>query len=491
MMSASSALQIDHLCKQFDGAAVVKDACFSLEAGEALCIYGKNASAKTVLIRMLSGELRPDSGRILLGGRERRLNSVSRARKLGIFTIFENHNLIPNISAAEYLFLGNYKICSNMLGMIHSRSVKERAASVFAQFRAPFGADTLAASLDYADAQLLLIMRAYVQGASIVLIDNCFSSHSDTQLHALLHSLALLKSAGCAILFSTPVMSAYVADIADSVISMSSGCLSAKIPASAFDAASSESEQKLAYPHIHKPSAEIAYSVSNLCLGDRLIDVSFPIHKGEMVGILGSASSGVRQLLDIFCGNQRPDIGSIRCGSHSLPYIHPKATKKHGIAVIMNASSSFGLVPQMDISSNITLPNMSKFSRFLLVKGKKMQAHGDNVVDRLAIHVSESAKKARYLSAGNQQKVAFGRFISNDSRLFIMDDPACSLDSTGKTHIYNLMDTLCRDNRSVLLFTSDIDEAIGLCDRILILRDGKIVCETFGKNASPQLLDLL
>lgn len=489
-MCASPALQAHHLYKQFDGAAVVKDACFTVDAGEILCIHGKNASAKTVLIRMLSGELRPDRGHIILGGKERRIASTSRARKLGIFTIFENHTMIPRMTAAEYLFLGNYRACSNIPGILRGRSMNENAASVLALFHAPFQADTPASSLDYADAQLLLLLRAYVQNASIVLIDNCFSSHSEGQRSTLLHALRLLKAAGSAVLFTTPVASSYIKEIADSVISMKSGRLSPKIPVSEFDAGLADKGQNTSYPHLHKPSANVAYSVQNLCAGNSLIDVSFHVYQGETVGILGSAGSGVRQLFDILCGNRRPDIGLIRCGDNTLHYMTPKAAKKNGLAVIMNASASFGLIPQMDVASNIVLPNMGRFSRFFTINRKKIRQHSKNVADSLAVNLS-GGKKTRHLSAGNQQKVAFGRFISKDSRIFIMDDPACSLDSVGKTHIYNLMDALCRDGKSLILFTSDIDEAIGMCDRILVLRDGKIVCETFGSHAEAHLADLL
>ena len=491
MMSASPALKAEHLSKSFDGTVVVSEASLSLEPGEVLCIYGKNASAKTVLIRMLSGELRPDGGRLFVAGRERRLSGISHGRRLGIYAIFENHTLIPGMTAQELMFLGSYQRCASLPGMVRSRSMGEQAAAALRLFDAPFDIDTPAASLDYADAQLLLLIRAYVQQASVVLVDNGFSSHSEAQLKTLQRALGLLKAAGCAVAFTTSVVDSAMTASADFLVCMKSGRLSEKMPAAQFDAAAlADSGQAAVYPHIHKPTRQAAYSFRNLCYQDALIDVSFDVHRGEIVGILGSAGSGARQLLDLLCGNERPEVGQICCGDSALPYMSPKAARRHGVAVIMNAASAFGLIPQLDIPTNIALPSMGRFTRLLALNGRKIRAHSQNVVQRLSI-ASNSSGRVSHLSAGNQQKVAFGRFISSNAQLFIMDDPTCFLDSVGKTHIYNLMDTLCREGKSILLFTSDVDEALGMCDRILVLQQGKIVCETLGKNTPDQLMALL
>ncbi len=476
-------LRIESITKKFDRDTVLDGASFSLARKEILCIFGKNASAKSTLVRILSGELAPDGGSIYIDGVKRRISNPRNASRLGIFTIFEDHKLSAQLSLPENIFFGSFCSPGNhtSFGVVRNKNLTDAAASVIQKFSLPFLADAPVSSLSPAEARLVLLLRAYVHKARVIIIDSCFSSLDDAEAELLCRVLRQLRDCGASILLTTQ-MERHMENVADSVMIMDKGLLSAKTTIAQFNMTDfSGRAGAFAYPKLHKPQPSIAYSFRNLCYKNRLIDVSFDVYHGEIIGFLGSHDSGKNELIRALTGDCSAEIGLFYRHGCEFRNTSPKSAKKNGISAIMNDSLSFGLIPHMDIPINIALPDLDKFSCGRIVDDKRIRSHASNIVDRLAIEHPRGTRHVRHLSAGNKQKISFGRSISSATDLYVLDDPTASVDSVGKVHIYNIMDALSRGGKSLLLFTSDIDEALGMCDRIFVLRHGKIVCEFEGR----------
>lgn len=476
-------LRIENITKKFDRDTVLNGASFSLAQKEILCILGKNASAKSTLVRILSGALTPDGGNIYIDGVKRRISNIWKASRFGIFTIFEDHKLFEQLSLPENIFFGSYHSPGNhtSLGVVRNKNLLDAAASIIEQFSLPFSADTPVSSLSPAEARLVLLLRAYVHKSRVIIIDSCFSSLDDGEAELLCRVLLQLRDCGASILLTTQ-MERHMERVADSVTIMDKGHLSAKTPISQFQMSDfTGTSGTFAYPKLHRPQPSVAYSFRNLCYADQLIDVSFDVYHGEIIGFLGAHDSGKNELIRVLTGDCPADIGLFYRQGREFRNTSPKNAKRNGISAILNDSNSFGLIPYMDIPMNIALPDLDKFSHGKIVDGRKIRTHASHIVERLAIEHPRNTRHVRHLSAGNKQKISFGRSISSATDLYVLDDLTASVDSIGKVHIYNIMDALSRDGKSLLLFTSDIDEALGMCDRIFVLKHGKIVCE-FGNG---------
>lgn len=492
---ANTALEISHVSKYYDGIPVLDDVSFALEQKEILVVIGQNASAKSTLIKILSGLVRPDGGEVLINGKPVVVKSPHHARKLGIMTLYEDVVLPDNLTVAEYLFLGSYaKISAHgRIGMLNLSEMYRMAQKLTKEYNFNVDVHRKISTLDTSRRQMLPLLRAITQNTKLLLIDNCLGLLDEQDLHEALIILKKLRDSGISILITTQKYY-QMFDITSSAIVIQNNHFSEKIKS---QEGMDELIKKLsiadniaAYPKLDVKKGKVFFECRNICYGDKIQNVSFGVAQGEVIGVVGGPGSGRTLLAKVLCGDLRMDIGKIYMDGAEVKLRNPADAKKKGIMMVADNNSGFGLVPQMNLASNIGMSNYDKVSlmRFL-ISDRKLRAATLDVAKRLSIKYSSTQQRAEFLSSGNKQKLSLARAIFSNTRLFLLSEPTIGIDTAGSIQIYNIVNELAREGKAVIFFTSDIQEAVGMCDRIFVMRKGKVVGEFSRRDFTKNTFD--
>lgn len=464
------ALGVNNLCKTYDGVSVLRDISFSLSEGEILGIWGGNASAKTTLVNLISGIRQPDSGSISVFGRTCNMKNTVISKNMGISVIREEIQLFENMSAAENIYIGSYRSIPGIgsaarFGLVDKRKVEKEAGELFARFHFPINAHTKVKNLGRAEQQIVFIFHALVQNAKILIMDEPFNNLDQKETEKIFGVLRALRSEGLSILFLSQNYDQLLL-LSDKILTLKNGSIEASV---------SQGEQpSYPYPKLQTATNTVYYECRHISYRNIIHDISFRVHKGEVLGFMGASGSGRSTLARLLCGDLPLTYGKTYLNGDPVRIRSAMDARARGIAYISEDSSC--LVSGSDLIFNISLnnyrPSGKKRTPFLvnnrrLYQGALTAAHKFGIQGSLSLPV-------RYLSAGNQKKIAFARSVFAKAKLFVLDDPTRGIDAAGRLAIYNIINELAREGKGIILLTSDLNEAMGMCDRILILRGGMI-----------------
>lgn len=475
-------LSIQHLRKSFGPVTVLKDISFSLERGRILGLVGENGAGKSTLVRCICGHLRADGGELALGGRA--------------YLVPQEFTLVPTMSVAENLFLGREPVKA---GLVDRRTLRDRTARALAAIGASsINPDTLVETLGVADKQKTELAKALVEKADLLVLDEPTTVLSRAETEALFAVLRRLRDEGVGMLYISHKLDE-VRDLCDEVAVLRDGALVAQGPSASFtsrDLASRMVGRPLEeiYPPKRPdpdPSAEPALEAGSLSDGDRVLDASFSLRPGEILGLAGLAGAGRTELSELLCGERPRKAGSLRLFGREVRFRSMRDAQKAGLAYLSEDRQGTALLTDSTIRENTTLSSLGKYRIGPFVSWRRADAATRALIGELHTRCEGPAQPVRALSGGNQQKVAIAKGLDTEPRIFIFDEPTRGVDVGARAEIYRILHDLADRGTAILLISSDLGEIIGNCTRTLVMREGRIVGELRGDDVNERSIMLL
>jgi ribose transport system ATP-binding protein len=498
-MSEQPVLELTGVTKTYPGVKALLDLDFDLRPGEIHGIAGRNGAGKSTLIKILSGAELPDSGTIAVKGGDVRLHSPEDAQRLGIFTIYQELSLVPQLSVAENICVGD--LPTGPLGVIHWRRARAEAL----QALAPFGVDIDVAvpvgSLSVSLQQIVELAKALRRRAEVVLLDEPTATLPPPDVERLFAVLRTLQSRRPVSLIYISHKLEEVFEICQRVTVLRDGrkvgtfvtqeATPAQI-ARAMVGTDLESIRQREAARDHKPprlgtggdSADPVLTVEGLSDGARIRDIGFTLGRGEILGITGLVGSGQSELALCLFGARPVAAGRLVVQGLPLRPTDPIASIQAGIGLLPQDRKTQGLVLQMSVADNIVLPNLPSVTRVAVISTAMQRDLAERMRRALQIKVRRLQQKVVTLSGGNQQKVVLAKWLASKARILIFDEPTRGIDIAAKEEIYELIRRFVLEGGSVLMMSSDLAETL-MCDRILVMARGRIVGEFAYDEVDP------
>ncbi|MBI5706921.1 MAG: sugar ABC transporter ATP-binding protein [Armatimonadetes bacterium] len=487
-------LQVSDISMQFPAVLALDGVSLSFEPGEVHGIIGENGAGKSTLMRILSGLQKPTSGEISIGEPPTTVvfGGVRDAMRHGIAMIHQELNLVDTLSVAENVFLGREPTAG---GRLNRKLMNGRTREWLREVNASIEPQVLVGSLSLAEKQLVEIAKALSCEASILIMDEPTAVLSEAETDALFELIARLKAKGVTVLYISHRLPE-VEQICDRVTVLRDGRLITTVLRGA------TSPTELAKLMVGRELGEV-FPVRKLStalepvlavegLGDEelLSGVSFVLHPGEILGMAGLMGSGRTEVGEALVGLRRFRAGGIRVEGRPVSIGSPKQAARLGIAYVSEDRKDAGLVLGMDVVENTTLANLDAYARPFISKDRE-RASTEAWVKQLDIKAGNLRAPILFLSGGNQQKVALAKWLELKPKVLILDEPTRGVDVGAKREIYQLIHDLASQGMACLMISSELQELIGLCHRILVMRHGTVVGEVQGEGATEEEIMVL
>ncbi len=491
-MSDHTILQLKHISKSLPDDFYLKDINLDLKAGEVHVVMGENGSGKSCIMQIISGMIRPDRGKILLDGQALDLSNPGEAWDHSIVYIQQDANILKNLSVAENIFHHNMPFRNRFFKIIDYNRLNKMCQSLIKDLDLPFGVFDPVENLGLAQRQIMGFCKAYVSGAKVAILDEpstALTEHDSRILHTILKRM---KLRGAGIFYISHKMDE-VRGVGDRVSIMKQGRLLGTLE---LNSASDDDIIRLMsgvvlknrYPKLKIPRGKEVLQVSGLAADSILRGVDFSLHKGEILGITGLAGSGRTFLAKCLFGAARRDRGVVRMNGREVYIREPYDAISHGMALIPEDRINDALMGSLNITNNAAISSLKRFSRFLTLNTTILHQVVAEYIEKFSLEGHRYDQKMGDYSVGSQQKIVFARWIMNRAKVFIMDEPTRSLDIPTRIDIYNSMNDLVRKGAGILFISSDIEEILGMCDRVMVLSDGRIVCDIPSEEATKELI---
>ncbi len=481
-------LEMRAISKRFPGVQALDNVTIQCRKGEVIALVGENGAGKTTLMNILVGALQPDGGEIILRGNKVEINNPHEGISLGISIIYQEFNLIPNLSIAENIYLGRLP----RRGMFVSSEMFSQADRLLESLGVTLDPRTPVQELSVSQQQMVEIAKALSYHADIIVMDEPSASIPDHELESLFKRIGILRNKGITIIYISHRLKE-IFEIADRVTVLKDGKLvgtidvgDANIPL-LIQMMVGRPMVKICPPKTGRVEGKVFLDVKGLSKKGQVSDISFNIHKGEILGIFGLMGSGRTELAKIIFGAETMDEGKIYLDGKEVHLDNPKMAIESGIGFLTEDRKNEGLVMDLSIRNNITLPSADRIRKLrYFVDKKKEDAIATDLVDELAIRTPSIEQKVMYLSGGNQQKVILAKWLSASPKLIIFDEPTRGIDIGTKAEVYYLMRELTQKGTSILMISSELPEILGMCDRILVMKEGRITGELPGDEATEE-----
>lgn len=479
-MSTAPLLRIEGIAKAFGVVRALRGVTFDVAAGAVTALVGENGAGKSTLLRVLEGEHVPDAGRLVLDGREVRFADARAAHAAGIRVVHQEPEIIPALSVAENIFLGDIK--SRIGGLVDWVELLARARELLGRFGLEAAVDPRAPcrGLGPAQRQLIEIMRGLRPGVRLLCLDEPTSSLTAEEAQLLFAILRQLRAAGTAVVYISHRLREVV-ELADRIVVLRDGELVTARPADELD------EAEIMRLMVGRPLGDLfdhrCRVRDGVVLEARRVttakvrDCSVVLHEGEIVGLGGLVGAGRSELARALFGADRLTAGEIRIDGAPVRFRAPGDAIRAGIGLVPEDRKQEALLLLRSIRDNISLCVPEKVSRLGFLNRAAERRLVSGLVQRLAVRTPGIDQEVRKLSGGNQQKVVFARWLARGPRVLILDEPTRGIDVGAKAEIYRLIEDLAAAGIALLLISSELPELLGLADRILVMRAGRIVGE--------------
>jgi rhamnose transport system ATP-binding protein len=480
--------------KRFAGTQALRDVSFDLAQGEVHALVGENGAGKSTLIRIITGAETPDSGSLRIRGREVAAMTPGAAKSMGIAAIYQQPALFPDLTVAE-----NVALASEPRGpwrRIDWRERARRTVEILERTGSAIDPRRAASSLSMPEQQIVEIAKALGADAGILIMDEPTASLADRETHLLLRVVERLREQGVGIVYISHRLEEVFA-IADRVTVLRDGATVATMPAR------DVTREGLIHRMVGRelaaeaqkrdvPAGDTALElrhVSSRSAGVR--DVSLSVRRGEILGLSGLVGSGRTELAEAIFGLRAIDSGHVCLGGVPVRIPSPAHAIQLGVAYVPEDRSRHGIVGEMSIASNDSLASLRRVSRHGLIDRRAERSGAEQHVEQLRIRTRSVAETVASLSGGNQQKVAFARWLAIRPKVLILDEPTQGVDVGAKAEIHEIIGRLAADGVAILMISSELPEILGLSDRVAVMRQGTLVGELSRADATPQkILDM-
>jgi len=470
-------LILENISKVYPGVIALGGVSMRVMRGEVLALIGENGAGKSTLMKILGGVTEPSSGKIVIDNVEYDRLSVSESQRAGIAFVHQELNVFDNLDVAGNMFLG--REIRNRLGLLDIEATREATRPLLAKVGARFSPDTPVESLSLAERQQLEIAKALSIDARVVIMDEPTSSLTMSETRTLMQVIADLKAQGIAVIYISHRLGE-VEECADRVVGLRDGqfagdLVKGEITHDAMIRLMIGRDLKSLFIPPARPVGEMILSLRNVRVAaNPAASVSLDVYSGEIVGVAGLVGAGRTELAETIFGVVPPLAGEIRLDGKPMMARSPRQAIASGIYLVPEDRKRTGLLLESAICENISLADLKSVSPRGIVSRAAIEARAENQRNSLGIKAASVHCNAAELSGGNQQKVVLGKWLSMKPRLIIFDEPTRGIDVGAKSEIYTLLRALADAGVGVVMISSDMEEIIGVSDRILVLREGRI-----------------
>ncbi|MBI9051198.1 MAG: sugar ABC transporter ATP-binding protein [Anaerolineaceae bacterium] len=490
-MEPKTVLSLKNLTKRYPGVLALDNVSLDFQEGEVHALLGENGAGKSTLIKAVAGAIPLDNGIIQVGGQDYQHMTPHQSRNMGIEVIYQEFNLVPTMSAAENIFLGDK---FNDKALVDYKLMKKKAKEIFALFKVDINPNTFVRDLSPAQKQIVEIAKAVSKNVKILIMDEPSAPLSVSEVERMFDIIAQLKDKGVTIIYISHRLEE-VFRISDRVSVMRDGqYVTTKITK---DTNRKElislmvgRELKETYPARANPPGDISLEVKNLT-GNGDYDISFSVRKGEILGISGLVGAGRTELAMLLFGAAAIERGEIWVDGKHVKMRSPRDAIQHGIGLLTEDRKNKGLFLELGVGWNISFPIVRRLSKYGVVDTKTEKKINEQYKERINIKATSMEQRAVTLSGGNQQKVVLAKSLAAESDILIFDEPTRGIDVGAKQEIYHLMCELADNGNVILMISSDMEELIGMSDRIIVLCEGTLAGEVMKDQFSQDyILDL-
>ncbi|MEW5826955.1 MAG: ATP-binding cassette domain-containing protein [Candidatus Bipolaricaulota bacterium] len=481
-----TAIEICGVSKGFPGVQALRGVTFSVRKGEIHAVVGENGAGKSTLMKILAGAQAPDGGTVSLFGRAVTDFTPDAARRAGVAIIYQEFNLIPNLSIAGNISLGRE---AHRLGWLRRREELRRARAVLEELGMTASPRRLVKRLSVADQQLVEIAKALSEDANLLIMDEPASALSIDERERLFRIVLQLREKGMSILYVSHHLDE-VFRLADRITVLKDGDLVATR-----DTATTDRNEIITwmvgrkleqvFPQRVGKVGPVALAVRHLESAPRLLDASFDVHQGEIVGLYGLVGAGRTELCQALFGVRR-SRGVVELHGRSVRLRSPHSAIRRRVAFVTEDRKREGLVLGLSVRENLALPSLGRRQRGSLVRRRDERSAVERIVRLLGIRAPSSESVVVQLSGGNQQKVVIGKWLLTEPDLLICDEPTRGIDVGSKAEIYAHLRRLADEGMAILMVSSELPEVLGMSDRLVVMREGRTVGELAGDEATEQ-----
>jgi hypothetical protein len=471
-MEERNILELKHISKQYTGVKALDDVSISFRRGEVHALMGENGAGKSTLIKTLSGAIQPNDGEIVFEGTTYTHMEPHQAMELGIHVIYQEFNMMPELSVAENIFMGQQLGG----GVLFNKSItEERAQKILDGMHVKINAKETVKNLSVANMQLVEIAKALTRDVKVLVMDEPTAPLTDAEVETLFEIVQMLKSKGVTIIYISHRI-AEVFQISDRVSVLRDGRFIKTVMTNEVDRDELirlmvGREVSDTYPKRDFAPGEVVLELRDVC-GNGVENVSFAVRSGEIFGLSGLVGAGRTETMRMIFGADPIDSGEVLLNGQPVHPKHPAEAVKLGIGLIPEDRKQQGLLLDLPIFTNISMATMRDISRFTVVNSRAEKENVNRLVEAVTIKTPSIAQLVRNLSGGNQQKVVLAKWLAANCKVLIFDEPTRGIDVGARHEIYKLMNELCRQGIAIVMISSDMEEILGMSDRIMVLCEG-------------------
>ncbi len=481
-------LELKNITKSFPGVKALDNVHLEIIPGEVHALCGENGAGKSTLMKIISGAQKYTTGDIVVDGKSYVFESTKDAEKVGISMIYQEFNLVPHLSVAENIFLGRL---INKNGIIDWNKIYKNSAKILERLGLKIDTRRPVSSLSVAHMQMVEIAKCLSINSRVIIMDEPTAALTDEEIRVLFEIIESLKKQGISIIYISHRMDE-IFTISDRITVFRDGKYIKTLDTEKtnYDELVSlmvgQNIEKL-YPERTYTPSEVVLETKNI-FGKAVNGVSFKLYKGEILGISGLLGAGNIELSKILYGALQKESGDVIKNGKKIKCKNPYTSIKEGIGLVPDDRKNDGLVLVRSVRENISLSSLDNISKSSFINKARENTRVNNVIKALNIKVPTPEHVVGNLSGGNQQKVVFAKVLEASPDILILDEPTRGVDVGAKAEIYQIIDLLTRNGKSIIIISSDLPEVIGMCDRVLVMREGQIVKEVQKDEATQELI---
>ena len=474
-------LEMKNIDKRFSGVHALKSVSFDLRAGEVHALMGENGAGKSTLMKVLTGIHTMDDGEITLFGNKVKFTDISQSQQAGISMIHQELNMMNHLTVAQNIYIGREPLIKNFY--IDDKKMEEDAKKLFDKIGVDIDPSVTLGTLTVGKQQMVEIAKAVSHDSKLLILDEPTAALTQTEVDELFAIMNDLRDKGIGMIYISHRMDE-INRISDRITVMRDGeyvgTLNTKETTK--DEIVKMMVGRVVYGDKKEASnvpdnAPVVLEVKNLCSGNTIKNVSFKLRKGEILGFSGLMGAGRTEVARAIFGADRYDSGEIFINGKKVAINEPFTAVKHGICYLSEDRKQYGLMLNKSISENTALSSLDKFIKFGWINDKKIARESKKYNEKLRTKTPSMEQLLKNLSGGNQQKVIIARWLMKDSDIFIFDEPTRGIDIGAKSEIYDLIEDLAANGKSIIMISSELSEVQRLSDRVVVMCEGRITTE--------------
>lgn len=488
---SQTVLELRHITKIFPGIKALDDVHFALKKGEVHALLGENGAGKSTLIKVITGVHQPEQGEIFVNGEKREISDPLIARELGIAAIYQHATAYQHLTVAENIFIG-HEFLKKYTKWIRWKKINESARELLERLGSDIDPQTPMESLSVAKQQLVEIAKALSYNAEILIMDEPTAALSEGESEDLYQITENLKAKGTSIIFISHRFED-VERLADRITVFRDSKY-----IGTWDKGELTNEQLM--KHMVGREINQLFPKKQVHIGKELLkveglsrtgffkDVSFTLHEGEILGLTGLVGAGRTEVAQCIYGVEKLDAGTVYMEGKPIKNKNTQQGLRNGIGYLPEDRQIEGLLLPWSIADNITLASIGKFQKRGLIQRKKLLSSAKQTAEKLEVKAVSVLDAADSLSGGNQQKVVVGKVLESKAKIIILDEPTKGVDVGSKASMYEIMSELASQGYGILMISSEMPEILGMCDRIMVMREGRISAVLDRKEANQELI---